>query len=97
MIRKPGGENLRFRFETPKGAGVHDAIAIPGVFVAVRVSRLRKSPAAAVFGPHGPSCESAVRFDREASRKFRLGAGRQVFEERSSSPRSAWSATGVLG
>ena len=76
VIGEARGENLGFGFEAAKRPRVHDAVAIARVFIAVGMRRFGKSPAATVFGPHGPRCESAMRFDRRGLRENLFGGGR---------------------
>ncbi len=44
MIGKPRSENLRLRLKPPESPRMNDAIAVPRIFVAVRMRSLRKPP-----------------------------------------------------
>ena len=64
VVGEARGEDLRFRLKAPERTGVDNAIAVACVFAAVRMRWFGKTPAATIFGPQGPRCESAVGFDR---------------------------------
>jgi len=83
MIGIARGENLRFGFETPKRAGMNDAVAVARVVTAVRMCGLRITPAARLLGAHCPGSKSGDSIDGplrcfqliRANGKLRGGSG----------------------
>jgi hypothetical protein len=63
MVRVARGEYLRLRFEAAKRAGMDDAIAVTRVVTAVRVGRLRITPAAGPLRARRPGSRSVDWFD----------------------------------
>ena len=57
VVREARGEDLRFRFQPPEGAGMDDAVAVAGVGVAVGVRGLGVAAPTRVTGVHGIGCE----------------------------------------
>ena len=53
MVGVPARKNLRLVFQAPEGARVDDAVAVAHVFVPVRMTRLRVTPAEGLFDGHG--------------------------------------------
>src|SRR5205807_8276595 len=66
MIGIASCEDLRFRLEPAKSTGMNEAVAVAGIFTAVRMSRFRKTAAASFFRAHGPrgrggkSCDGSL-------------------------------------
>ena len=52
MVGVAAGENLRLGFETAKGAGVNDAVAVALKVIAVGMRRFRKATSAGLFHLH---------------------------------------------
>jgi hypothetical protein len=53
MVRVAARENLRLVFETTKGTGMDDAVAIALEVIAVGMRRFRKTASAGMFHLHG--------------------------------------------
>src|SRR5208337_625818 len=97
MVGKPHRENLCFRFQAAEGARVHDAIAVPRVFVPIGMRELWKTAAARRSGLHGPGrgCTGCVD-GRDLPERLRA-AEPQDFGGTVPRPRSASSAIAVFG
>src|SRR5260370_1817659 len=63
MVGIAGGENLRLGFQTAKGAGMNDAVAVTRVNTAVGMGRLGITPATGVFRAHRPESRGGNWFD----------------------------------
>lgn len=97
VIGKPRGENLRFRFQAAKGAGMDDAVAVARVFTAVSVRRFREAPPEGSSRVQGPRCIGAKRFGDRNLRKTDRTRANQDCGAIVPRPRSASSAMAVFG
>jgi hypothetical protein len=57
MVGVAAGKNLSLGFETAKGAGVDDAVAVTLKIVAVRMGRLRDAASAGLLYMHRVACQ----------------------------------------
>src|SRR5262252_6665823 len=101
VIREARGEDLCLGLKPAESARMNDAVTVAGIFAAIWMWLFRVTASAGVGGPHGPRYGSTWRFDgRNLRRRFAWGrfqAFNQDFGVSISSPRSASSATEVLG
>ena len=60
MIGEPHGKNLGFGFQAAESAGVHDAIAVADIIVAIRMCRLRVATTARYSARSSPRARCAA-------------------------------------
>jgi hypothetical protein len=101
MIRETCGENLGLGFEPAERARMNDAVAVPRVFTAIGVCRLRMAPATRMLRVHRPGRQCRNLFDG-LLREVSLARGQKDlvaydFGASMSSPRSASSEMAGAG